>query len=49
MKLLDRISLERSIKMLLDFIVTVIKLFVPSKDGDKPNKPRFPRWRVKND
>lgn len=44
MKLIDRISLERTIRMLLDFILAVIKIFVPSKDGDKPNKPRW-RWR----
>lgn len=44
MKLLDRISLERTIRMVLDFILAVIKIFVPSKDGAKP---RFPRWRIK--
>lgn len=43
MKLLDRISLERSIRMLLDFIITVIKIFVPPKNGETPKKPR---WRI---
>lgn len=45
MKLLDRIALERGIKMLLDFILTIIKLFIPQKTEDKPKRPR---WR-KND
>lgn len=47
MKLLDRIALERCIRMILDFILTIIKLFVPSPKGDTPKKPR---WRLrKND
>lgn len=47
MRLIDRISLERTIRMLLDFILAIIKMFAPSKEGDKPKKPR---WRLrKND
>lgn len=47
MKLLDRIALERGIKLIMGFIISIIKLFVPTKNGDKPSKPR---WRLrKND
>lgn len=49
MKLLDRIALSRAIKMLLDFLYDVIKLFSPRKDGDKPVTPKVRRWRKKTD
>lgn len=49
MKLLDRISLQRSITLLLNFILEVIKLLVPKSVEDKnPNDGKKiwrPRWR----
>lgn len=44
MKLIDRISLQRAIKMLLDFILALIKILVPSKNENEPKKPKW-RWR----
>jgi hypothetical protein len=55
MKLLDRIALERFLSIILSFILTVIKLFIPPKTGGidpviKPNRKWKPRWRKeKND
>ena len=55
MKLLDRIALDRALSMILSFILTVIKLFIPSKTGGvdpviKPDRKWKPRWRKeKND
>lgn len=52
MKLLDRIALQRLVSMLLTFIITVIKLFVPEPTGDdtitpEPEKKRRLPWRRK--
>lgn len=55
MRLIDRISLARTISMLLDFIYKVVKLFAPKTNGDipvvpkKPRKPIFPKIRKKID
>lgn len=49
MKLLDRMALGRAIKMLLDFIFDIVKLFAPKQDGDKPSSPKVRRWRRKKD
>lgn len=54
MKLLDRIALERALSMILSFILTLIKMFVPSKTGNddsaiKPDRKWKPRWRKKNE
>lgn len=49
MKLLDRIALSRSVKMLLDFILDIIKLFAPRSDGEQPQTPKVRRWRRKKD
>lgn len=53
MKLLDRIALERALSMVLSFVLTIIKIFVPHKTGSdieivKPNRKWKPRWRKKN-
>jgi hypothetical protein len=53
MKLLDRIALERSLSMVLSFVLTLIKIFVPHKTGTdsdviKPDRKWKPRWRKKN-
>lgn len=43
MKLIDRISLGRTIQMFLDFLYKVIKLYSPQPDStNKPNSPRKP-------
>lgn len=56
MKLLDRIALERSVTLFLNFILAVLKLIIPRKDGDNtPSEPEsvdkkrkwVPRWRRK--
>ena len=57
MKLIDRISLGRSIQMFLDFLYKVIKLYSPKKEENgnspdtpkKPRKPLFPKIRKKID
>lgn len=47
MNLIDRLSIQRIVQMLLNFILTIIKLFAPSKNGEQPKpKPRL-RWRLK--
>lgn len=44
MKLIDRIALHKTVSMILDFILAVLKLFAqPNKGSDKPNKLRW--WR----
>lgn len=44
MKLIDRIAFQRLLSMVFDFILTVLKLFVPQhKTEDK--KIWRPRWR----
>jgi hypothetical protein len=48
MRLLDRIALQRLITLILNFILTLVKLFVPEpkEDGDEPQpKPPRKRWR----
>jgi len=50
MKLLDRIALERTVSMILSFILTIIKICLPAKPGNidpviKPNRKWKPRWR----
>lgn len=47
MKLLDRIAIERMIKIILNFIITLINIFIPTKDTQDIKKPRVPRWRLK--
>lgn len=52
MKLLDRIALERALSMILSFVLTLIKIFVPSKTGNddnavKPDRKWKPKWRRK--
>lgn len=39
MRLIDRIALNRAIKLILDFILSVLKIFAKEKQGDKPNIP----------
>ena len=48
MKLIDRISLGRTIQMFLDFIYKIVKLYSPAPKGDNTPKPR-PRWRKKDE
>jgi hypothetical protein len=44
MKLIDRIALHKTVSMILDFIIAIIKLFAqPNKGSDKPR--RIIRWR----
>ena len=55
MKLLDRIALDRALSMILSFILTLVKLFIPSKTGNddsvviKPDRKWKPRWRKKDE
>jgi hypothetical protein len=48
MKLLDRVALGRTLKMLLDFLYDIIKLWSPSPKGDDKPKPKL-RWRKRNE
>ena len=54
MKLLDRIALNRLINIIVNFILEVIKIFAPKKDGEvvidvpEKRKPILP-WRRKKD
>jgi hypothetical protein len=41
-KLIDRITLNRTIKILTDFILSILKIFYQKSDPDKP-KPISPR------
>lgn len=52
MRLIDRISLGRTIQMFLDFFYKVLKLYSPKNGGDSdtkpkpsPRKPLFPKIR----
>lgn len=51
MRLIDRISLGRTIQMFLDFFYKVLKLYSPKIEGTPnnpsptPRKPRFPKIR----
>jgi hypothetical protein len=52
MKLLDRIALQRLITLVLNFILAILKLFVPKaiEDIEKPvdeQRKWIPRWRKK--
>lgn len=45
MRLIDRIALNRAVKLLLDFILSVLKIFAKEKDGKSPDKPVSPKRR----
>lgn len=48
MNIIDRIALNRLIRIITDFILAIIKIFAKTKTDDSPNpikKPRFPRLR----
>ena len=48
MKILDKIALERLISMILNFLLTIIKLFIPITKNNKnidDKKIWRPRWR----
>ena len=45
MRLIDRIALNRAVKMLLDFILTIIKMFDKSTPENKPDGPVKPKPR----
>lgn len=50
MKILDKIALNRLISIILNFILTILKLFVPVDKSitDKPDRKRwFPNIRKK--
>lgn len=50
MKIIDRIVLERTVNLILNFILKLVQLFVPSSGENKPNKKRlFPNLRKKNE
>lgn len=56
MKLLDRIALNRLINIIVNFILEVLKIFAPKKDGDEvidipeeKRKPILPWRRKKNE
>jgi hypothetical protein len=49
MKLLDRMALGHVIKMILDFLYRVIKLWGPSPKGEENPKPPKRRWRRKDE
>jgi len=43
MRLIDRIALNRAVKMLLDFILAIVKMFDKSTPEDKPDGPVKPK------
>lgn len=45
MKLIDRIALNRIIQIVLNFILAVIKIFAPKKQGVDPTIPVRPKPR----
>lgn len=49
MKLLDRIAFERAISIILNFILSIIKIFVPSSMKDDTKSPIRKRWRLRKD
>ena len=57
MRLIDRISLGRTIQMFLDFLYKIAKLYSPKNKEEnsepnnpkKPRKPLFPKIRKKID
>lgn len=44
MKLIDRLSLQRLLSMLLNFVLDIVKLLSPAQNNDE-DKPKRPRWR----
>lgn len=53
MKLLDKIAMNRLIKIITDFILGVLKLIKPKEikpiDIPKPKKPKILPWRNKDE
>lgn len=55
MNLLDKIALNRLIKILTNFIISILKIFAPKNNIDdippikRPSKPVFPWIRKKID
>jgi len=47
MKLIDRIALNRAIKLVLDFILAVLKIFAKATPDTKPSVPVTPKPRKK--
>ena len=49
MKLLDRIAIQKTVSMLLSFILAVLKIFAPHavENGEPEKKKWQPRWRRK--
>lgn len=45
MKFLDKIALNRLIKIISDFILGVLKLIAPKIDTPKPKRPKIFPWR----
>lgn len=45
MRLIDRIALNRAIKLLLDFILSVLKIFAKENNGKNPDRPVSPKRR----
>jgi hypothetical protein len=45
MRLIDRIALNRAVKLILDFILAVLKIFAKENTEDKPNSPVTPKPR----
>ena len=43
MRLIDRIVLNRSVKILLDFILSILKIFEKHIPEDKPDGPVKPK------
>jgi hypothetical protein len=43
MRLIDRIALNRAVQMLLDFILTIIKMFDKGTPENKPDGPVKPK------
>jgi len=39
MRLLDKLALNRLVGMILTFVLSVIKLFIPKTNGDSPSEP----------
>lgn len=45
MRLIDRIALNRAIKIILDFILAVLKIFAKQTQGKTPDKPIAPKTK----
>ena len=52
-KILDKIALNRLIKIITDFVLGVLKLIAPSIDKPidvpKPKRPKIFPWRTKDE